>query len=154
MLSWVLKHLKRLGGQTTPGASTANQQIIFLHGSDELGVDVLGVSQHQQIIHQAYSIVGESAPGEHLATLILNTENLEKNPEINVALNDNIIGRCPAPFSNNYVSWLQKWNLLESTVWCKAIIIRRQNLNKEGEYIYSVRLAIEQPFKMTTLQTR
>lgn len=150
MFNRLLKLWSELRGRRTEEHAVKDGQALFLHGNGEFGIDVTGVSQHQATLQELF--LGNVRAGQSygcVAGLILGEGQAYHKATVKVSIENRIVGQCPAYFAPKYREWLRKWHLLHSSVQCQAIIVVEQSRTEYGNYSFSVKLDIEQPFKMT-----
>ncbi len=129
-------------------AFAGNCQAIFLHGQGDFTISVAGVARRQAMLRE---IVPENVeagqPHACFAALVL-----DKGNGCDVAIAGQVIGYCPAYLATLYREWLHEWRLETAQVQCRAIIHTLPS-KSGGSGQFAVKLDLEQPFKLTTIQT-
>lgn len=147
MLSGLFRPLFGVRNRAVRNAFAGNCQAIFLHGQGEFAVSVAGAARHQATIREIVpASVDAGQPFACLAELIL-----DQGSGCSVAIGARVIGYCPAYLATRYREWLHEWRLEAAQVHCRAIIHTTANRSGE-EALFAVKLDIEQPFKLTTIQ--
>lgn len=124
---------------------------IFLHGRGDFRIDVVGVARHLAELREVVGgrlQVGESRP--YVARLILREREAHAKEAVAIAIEDRVVGYCPAHLATRYREWLRTWRIEHAVVSCRATITCMQK-EPGFEDRYVVRLDLELPFKMTTI---
>lgn len=153
MVSRLFRQLFGPGDRAGSDFAGEGRQAIFLHGRGDYNFDATGVSRHQVELREIAGD-GDARAGQELecvAALVVDENTTDRRFTVAVAIDRRVVGYCPANLATQYREWLHKWGLSDASVFCHAVIVVGRNPSKPGTNDYTVKLDIEQPFKMTTL---
>lgn len=126
--------------------SARDDRTIFLHGRGEYRHESAKTSQYQCELRE---IARRKPRHECIVNLILDDDNSKDRNCVSIAIGDTVTGVFPRTLSTQYREWLRRWQLSDSAVKCRAVIVAGPDRGTGGKVDYRVKLDIEVPFRMT-----
>lgn len=145
--------LQNLGSRPVPDESASEGLSLLLHGRENYALEVVGSARRQAEIRAiATGKIQAGRRQKRLAALSLGQDERTGVTKVGVFMEGAMIGYFPRYLTTQYCEWLRAWNLSRANVHCHALILRDGNGAEGRAGEYRVKLDIEIPFKMTTLQ--
>jgi hypothetical protein len=155
MLEDFFKGFHLRGSRTRPNESASEGLKVLLHGRDDYPLELVGTSRRRAEIHE---MVGESvrALRDRRCVAVLAIEQDKAGhaggTQVGVFVEGRLVGYLPRYLSTQYREWLHAWNLSRASVHCRALIQSDWNGAGPCPAEYRVKLDVEKPFRMTTIQ--
>ncbi|MCT2401654.1 hypothetical protein [Novosphingobium mangrovi (ex Huang et al. 2023)] len=155
MLDRYFKGLHLAGSRAVPDDSASEGLRLLLHGRDDFPLELVRTSRRHSEIHE---VAGQSGcPGrDHrcVAVLAIDRERSGRagRGDVGVFVDGGLVGYLPGYLSTQYREWLHAWNLSRAVVHCRALIQCDCASSASGPAGYRVKLDVEMPFRMTTIQ--
>lgn len=147
MISGLFRPLFGARNRAVRDAFAGSCSAIFLHGQGDFAVSVAGVARRQAVLREMVpASVDAGQPYACFAALVL-----DKGNGCDVVIGGQVIGYCPAYLATRYREWLHEWRLETARVQCRAIVHSPASASG-GERQFAVKLDVELPFKLTTIQ--
>lgn len=130
----------------TAHVTSNKDRTLFLHGRGEYKYESAKTSQYQATLRE---ITRQKSRHECIARLVLDESNPRDRNSVAVSIGDTVTGVFPRVLSTQYREWLKRWNLSDSAVKCRAVIVAGMDRGRGDTPDYRVKLDIEVPFRMT-----
>lgn len=153
MLEGIFKGLHRRSARPVADDSASEGLRLLLHGQESYPLELVGTSRRQAEIR---AIAEQKARIDRhhrcMAVLAVDETGPFGKANVGVFVEGELVGYLPRYFSTQYREWLGAWKLSRANVHCRAIILSACGKAEAGGGEHRVKIDVETPFRMTTLQ--
>ena len=153
MLEGFFKGLHRIGTRPVADESLAEGLIVLLQGQQTFPLELVGTGRRQSEISLIANREGACTQRHHcLAVLSIDPAIPANRPNVAAYIEGVHVGYLPSYLSTRYREWLKSWSLCRASVHCRAMLHAERTVIGGGLGEYRVKLDVEVPFRMTTIQ--
>ncbi|WP_156135433.1 hypothetical protein [Novosphingobium malaysiense] len=145
--------MNRIGTKPVTDESVFAGLMVLLQGRQTYPLDLVGTGRRQAEIS---AILKRRCRSERrhraLAVLTIDPHVAPGRPNVAALIEGAPVGYLPGYLATQYREWLKSWSLCRASVHCRALLHMDRVVSGGAPGEYRVKLDIEMPFRMTTIQ--